>query len=289
MNVLVTGANGQLGNEMRLMAQNSSHHYIFTDVEELDITDFNAILQTVKEKEIQIIVNCAAYTNVDKAENDFDIANALNNIAVGRLANVAKAQNATLIHISTDYVFNGNNHIPYTEDDITDPIGVYGKTKLAGEETIKKVGCNYIILRTAWLYSKWGNNFVKTMLRLAKEKGELRVVSDQIGSPTYAGDLAKAIVAIVSDDNVMEKPGVYHYSNEGICSWYEFAREIMSAGGMECRVEPLTTEQYPTKAKRPAYSVLDKTKIKKSFSLEIPEWQEALTRCMYNLIPENRR
>lgn len=282
MNVLVTGANGQLGNEMRLMAQNSSYHYIFTDVEELDITDFNAILQTVKEKEIQIIVNCAAYTNVDKAENDFDIANALNNIAVGRLANVAKAQNATLIHISTDYVFNGNYHIPYTEDDITDPIGVYGKTKLAGEETIKKVGCNYIILRTAWLYSKWGNNFVKTMQKLTLEKDSLSVIFDQIGSPTYAKDLAHAISLII-ERNMLNQQGIYHYSNEGVCSWFDFAKEICELSGHNCNITPIHSQEYPSKVTRPHYSVLDKTKFKETFGIPVPYWKDSLKKCINEL------
>ncbi len=282
MNVLVTGANGQLGNEMRLMAQNSSHHYIFTDVEELDITDINDILQTVKEKEIQIIVNCAAYTNVDKAENDFDIANALNNIAVGRLANVAKAQNATLIHISTDYVFNGNNHIPYTEDDITDPIGVYGKTKLAGEETIKKVGCNYIILRTAWLYSKWGNNFVKTMQKLTLEKDSLSVIFDQIGSPTYAKDLAHAISLII-ERNMLNQQGIYHYSNEGVCSWFDFAKEICELSGHNCNITPIHSQDYPSKVTRPHYSVLDKTKFKETFGSPVPYWKDSLKKCINEL------
>ena len=282
MNVLVTGANGQLGNEMRLMAQNSSHHYILTDVEELDITDFNAILQTVKEKEIQIIVNCAAYTNVDKAENDFDIANALNNIAVGRLANAAKAQNATLIHISTDYVFNGNNHIPYTEDDITDPIGVYGKTKLAGEETIKKVGCNYIILRTAWLYSKWGNNFVKTMQKLTLEKDSLPVIFDQIGSPTYAKDLAHAISLII-ERNMLNQQGIYHYSNEGVCSWFDFAKEICELSGHNCNITPIHSQEYPSKVTRPHYSVLDKTKFKETFGIPVPYWKDSLKKCINEL------
>lgn len=282
MNVLVTGANGQLGNEMRLMAQNSSYHYIFTDVEELDITDFNAILQTVKEKEIQIIVNCAAYTNVDKAENDFDIANALNNIAVGRLANVAKAQNATLIHISTDYVFNGNNHIPYTEDDITDPIGVYGKTKLAGEETIKKVGCNYIILRTAWLYSKWGNNFVKTMQKLTLEKDSLSVIFDQICSPTYAKDLAHAISLII-ERNMLNQQGIYHYSNEGVCSWFDFAKEICELSGHNCNITPIHSQEYPSKVTRPHYSVLDKTKFKETFGIPVPYWKDSLKKCINEL------
>jgi dTDP-4-dehydrorhamnose reductase len=286
MNVLVTGANGQLGNEMRLMAQNSSYHYIFTDVEELDITDFNAILQTVKEKEIQIIVNCAAYTNVDKAENDFDIANALNNIAVGRLANVAKAQNATLIHISTDYVFNGNNHIPYTEDDITDPIGVYGKTKLAGEETIKKVGCNYIILRTAWLYSKWGNNFVKTMQKLTLEKDSLSVIFDQIGSPTYAKDLAHAISLII-ERNMLNQQGIYHYSNEGVCSWFDFAKEICELSGHNCNITPIHSQEYPSKVTRPHYSVLDKTKFKETFGIPVPYWKDSLKKCINELFSDN--
>lgn len=253
-----------------------------TDVEELDITDFNAILQTVKEKEIQIIVNCAAYTNVDKAENDFDIANALNNIAVGRLANAAKAQNATLIHISTDYVFNGNNHIPYTEDDITDPIGVYGKTKLAGEETIKKVGCNYIILRTAWLYSKWGNNFVKTMQKLTLEKDSLSVIFDQIGSPTYAKDLAHAISLII-ERNMLNQQGIYHYSNEGVCSWFDFAKEICELSGHNCNITPIHSQEYPSKVTRPHYSVLDKTKFKETFGIPVPYWKDSLKKCINEL------
>lgn len=288
-NILVTGANGQLGTALKRIGFTMLDDVFYTDLAELDITDREAVRRFVQLHEIDTIINCAAYTAVDKAEDEPEKAALINTEAVANLATVAYDEDCLLIHVSTDYVFDGTATEPYTEKSRVNPQSVYGRTKLAGEKAIAASHCLSVIIRTAWLYSEDGNNFVKTMLRLAKEKGELRVVSDQIGSPTYAGDLAKAIVAIVSDDNVMEKPGVYHYSNEGICSWYEFAREIMSVGGMECRVEPLTTEQYPTKAKRPAYSVLDKTKIKKSFSLEIPEWQEALTRCMYNLIPENRR
>lgn len=288
-NILVTGANGQLGMALRRIGFTMLDDVFYTDFAELDITDREAVRKFVQLNEIDTIVNCAAYTAVDKAEDEPEKAALANTEAVANLAAVAYDEDCLLVHISTDYVFDGTAAEPYTEKSRVNPQSVYGRTKLAGEKAIGSSHCLSVIVRTAWLYSEDGNNFVKTMLRLAKERGELKVVSDQIGSPTYAGDLAKAIVAIVGDDNVMEKPGIYHYSNGGICSWYEFAKEIVALSGMDCRVEPLTTEQYPAKAKRPAYSVLDKTKIRKEFGLEIPEWKEALARCIHNLMSENQQ
>ena len=276
MNVLVTGANGQLGNEMRLMAQNSSHHYIFTDVEELDITDFNAILQTVKEKEIQIIVNCAAYTNVDKAENDFDIANALNNIAVGRLANAAKAQNATLIHISTDYVFNGQGKRPWEPDDKREPLNVYGQTKYEGELAIEEHVKKFFTVRIAWVFGVNGKNFIKTMLNLGKTHDHLTVVNDQTGSPTYTYDLARLLVDMIQTD----KYGRYHATNEGICTWYEFACEIFKQAGMNVSVAPVSSDEYPAKAKRPSNSRMDKSKLTANGFTPLPTWQDALSRYL---------
>lgn len=286
-NILVTGANGQLGMELRKIGFTILDEVFYTDVAELDITDKEAIRKFVLQHEIDTIVNCAAYTAVDRAEDEPEKAELINVEAVKNLAKVAQAENCLLIHISTDYVFDGTAIEPYSEKSKMNPLGVYGRTKQAGERVIADSHCLSIIIRTAWLYSEYGNNFVKTMLRLAKERGELNVVSDQIGSPTYAADLAKAIVTIISDDNVIEKMGIYHYSNEGICSWYEFAKEIVRLGDITCHIEPLTTEQYPTRVKRPAYSVLDKTKIKREFGVEVPEWKEALARCMVCLKQEN--
>ncbi len=273
--ILVTGANGQLGNEMRRVAKSSNDRYIFTDVAELDITDFDAISAMITSEKVDVIVNCAAYTNVDKAEDDEAFANLLNNTAAGYLAKAAKECGATLIHISTDYVFDGTAHIPYTEDLPTKPIGVYGATKLAGEQSVENSGCNYIIIRTSWLYSKWGGNFVKTMQRLTAERDTLSVIFDQVGTPTYAGDLADAIAEIISSDQ-LDKSGTYHFSNEGVCSWYDFAQQICEMSGNECKINPIHSDEFPSKVTRPHYSVLDKTKIKTTFGIEIPHWTESL-------------
>lgn len=277
-NILVTGSSGQLGSELKKTGFTALDEVFFTDVADLDITDKKAIEEYVRRNDIDTIVNCAAYTAVDGAEDEPEKAALLNTEAVKNLAEVANREGCLLIHLSTDYVFDGTASEPYTEKSLTNPQSVYGRTKLAGEQAIKKTGCLAIIIRTAWLYSEFGHNFVKTMLRLAQEKGELKVVADQVGTPTYAADLAAAIVRIVADENVADKTGIYHFSNEGECSWFEFAREIVQQAGIEATVEPLTTEQYPTKAKRPAYSVLDKTKIKREFGVEVPEWKEALGR-----------
>lgn len=277
-NILVTGSSGQLGSELKKTGFTALDEVFFTDVADLDITDKKAIEEYVRRNDIDTIVNCAAYTAVDGAEDEPEKAALINTEAVKNLAEVANREGCLLIHVSTDYVFDGTASEPYTEKSLTNPQSVYGRTKLAGEQAIKKTGCLAIIIRTAWLYSEFGHNFVKTMLRLAQEKGELKVVADQVGTPTYAADLAAAIVRIVADENVADKTGIYHFSNEGECSWFEFAREIVQQAGIEATVEPLTTEQYPTKAKRPAYSVLDKTKIKREFGVEVPEWKEALGR-----------
>ncbi len=280
--ILVTGANGQLGNEMRRVAKSSSDRYIFTDVAELDITDYAAISKLISESGVDVIVNCAAYTNVDKAEDDEALANLLNNTAVGYLAMAAKVSDATLIHISTDYVFDGSAHTPYTEEQATHPIGVYGATKLAGEQSVIESGCNYIIIRTSWLYSQWGGNFVKTMQRLTAERESLSVIFDQIGTPTYAGDLADAINHIITTDQLSES-GRYHFSNEGVCSWYDFAHAICHKSGNSCKISPIHSDEYPAKVTRPHYSVLDKTEIKKVFGIEIPHWSESLDKCINEL------
>lgn len=286
MNVLITGAHGQLGNEMAQVSANSKDHYIFTDIDELDITDLDAILALVKEKQINVIVNCAAYTNVDKAEEEEKTADLINNVAVGYLAMAAKSVGATLIHVSTDYVFNGENNVPYTERDMTEPTGIYGKTKLAGENAVVNSGCNYIILRTAWLYSIWGNNFVKTMLRLTKEREVLSVIFDQIGTPTYAGDLADAIDWIIKRRMVDQK-GIYHFTNEGVCSWYDFTVAICQMGGNDCDVRPIHCDEYPSKVRRPHYSVLDKTRFRETFGYKIPHWAESLEKCINQLKATN--
>ncbi len=280
--ILVTGANGQLGREMQRVASSSSDRYIFTDVAELDIADYEAVLGVVASERVDVIVNCAAYTNVDKAEEDEAFADLLNNTAAGYLAKAAASTGATLIHISTDYVFDGSAHIPYTEEQPTRPIGVYGVTKLAGEISVAESGCNYIIIRTSWLYSAWGNNFVRTMQRLTSERDTLSVIFDQVGTPTYAGDLAEAIGAIISTDQ-LGKSGVYHFSNEGVCSWYDFAYAIAEKSGNECRILPIHSAEYPAKVTRPHYSVLDKTKIKETFGIEIPYWTASLDKCIKQL------
>ncbi len=280
--ILVTGANGQLGNEMQRVAKSSSDRYIFTDVGELDITDYDAITKLVRAEGVDVVVNCAAYTNVDKAEDDKALANLLNNTAAGYLAKAAKEGGATLIHISTDYVFDGTAHIPYLETEATNPIGVYGATKLAGEESVVESGCNYIIIRTSWLYSQWGGNFVKTMKYLTAQREELNVIFDQVGTPTYAGDLADAVGVVIATDQ-LGKSGIYHYSNEGVCSWYDFTQHICEMSGNECKISPIHSSEFPSKVTRPNYSVLDKTKIKTTFGLEIPYWTESLKKCINEL------
>ena len=281
-NILVTGANGQLGNEMRVVAaMQTDVVYHFTDVAELDICDQEAIERFVVEHAIDCIVNCAAYTNVNKAEEDTELCDKLNHQAPANLARVAAKHDAALIHVSTDYVFNGQHYKPYCEDDDTCPNSVYGATKLAGEEAITAICPNSVIIRTAWLYSTFGNNFVKTMLRLGAERDELGVVFDQVGTPTYARDLARAIQCIIYKGIV---PGIYHYSNEGVCSWYDFTKMIFALGGITtCALKPLHTEEYPTPAARPHYSVLDKTKIKQTYDIEVPYWVDSLRECIEQL------
>ncbi len=282
MNILITGANGQLGNEMRdLSAGHSQHSYFFTDVQELDICDEQGVRAYVKNHHIDLIVNCAAYTAVDKAEDNSDLCDKLNHLAPAYLADAAEACGASLIHISTDYVFDGTAHIPYTEDVEPCPNSVYGSTKLAGEQEVMRRCSRTMIIRTAWLYSEYGNNFVKTMLRLGRERETLGVVFDQIGTPTYAGDLAKAIYAAIEQGLV---PGIYHFSNEGVCSWYDFTVAIHRLAGITtCKVSPLHTDEYPAKAPRPHYSVLDKTKIKQTFGIDIPHWETSLENCLQKL------
>ena len=281
-NILITGANGQLGNEMRsLSAENLEYAYFFTDVAELDICNEQAILDFVKANQINVIVNCAAYTAVDKAEESVELCTKLNADAVGYLAKAAEANGAEFIQISTDYVFDGTAHIPYQETEPTCPNSVYGHTKLAGEQNALTLCTRSMVIRTAWLYSTFGNNFVKTMIRLGKEREALGVIFDQVGTPTYARDLARAIFAAIRQGVV---PGIYHFSNEGVCSWYDFTKAIHRLAGITtCQVKPLHTEEYPTPAKRPHYSVLDKTKIKKIYSIEIPYWMDSLESCIAEL------
>jgi len=282
MNILITGANGQLGNEMRdLSAGHPRHTYFFTDVHELDICDAEAVHAFVSNHAIDLIVNCAAYTAVDKAEDNPDLCDKLNHLAPAHLADAAEACGAALIHISTDYVFDGTAYVPYTEDALPCPNSVYGRTKLAGEEEVTRRCTRTMVIRTAWLYSEYGNNFVKTMLRLGRERAELGVVFDQIGTPTYAGDLARAIYAAIEQGVT---PGIYHFSNEGVCSWYDFTLAIHRLAGITtCKVSPLHTDEYPARAPRPHYSVLDKTKIKRTLGIDIPHWEESLARCVARL------
>ena len=282
MRILVTGADGQLGRSLQRAAVGAEDEYLFTDAAELDITDREAVVGYVAENRVDIIVNCAAYTNVEQAETQEVVAYELNATAVGYLAEAAKANDALLVHISTDYVFMGGCCAMLTEESHPQPLNAYGRTKLAGEEAVKASGCHHIILRTAWLYSEFGHNFVKTILRLTGETKVVRVVNDQLGTPTYAGDLAEAIVEIISARNFRE--GLYHYTNLGECSWWQFAREIARlAGHTECEITPCTTEEYGAQAPRPHYAVLDKTKFRRTFGLEIPEWRESLKKCIDEL------
>ncbi|WP_296005653.1 dTDP-4-dehydrorhamnose reductase [uncultured Alistipes sp.] len=285
MNILVTGANGQLGSSLRNAARNSNDNYLFTDVADLDITDPQAVEEMVAGNGIRVVINCAAYTNVDKAEDDRDFAEALNAGAVRNLARAVKANNGTLIHISTDYVFGGSlGNTPRTESEPANPTGVYGITKLHGEEALLSSGCSCLIFRTAWLYSQYGKNFVKTMLDLTATRPELKVVFDQAGTPTYAQDLADALVRIVADRKFEGREGIYHYSNEGVCSWYDFTKMIASlAGNASCIIRPCHSDEFPSKVVRPSYSVLDKTKFKETFGLEIPYWVDSLKTCIANL------
>lgn len=290
MNILVTGANGQLGNELRIVARGSNHRFVFTDVVDvpgqetvhLDITDLEAIRLLVKQEAIDVIVNCAAYTNVDKAETDAELAELLNAKAPQNLAVAMKEAGGLLVHISTDYVFGKELYnTPCREDMVGTPTGVYGLTKLHGEQNILASGCRYVIIRTAWLYSEFGKNFVKTMLGLTATRPELKVVFDQVGTPTYAYDLAEAIVRII------ERPveGIYHYSNEGVCSWFDFTKMIAEYSGQtQCNIQPCHSDEFPSPVKRPAFSVLDKTKIKETFGLQIPYWTDSLRKCIKNLL-----
>ena len=292
--ILVTGANGQLGSEIRHVARSSYDSYIFADVVMaegvesvyLDITDLDAVRTFVAENRINIIINCAAYTNVEKAEEDQERALLLNATAPANLARVMKEADGLLVHISTDYVFGGNaKSTPYDEECATAPTSVYGTTKLRGEEAIESSGCSYIIIRTAWLYSAYGNNFLKTMLRLTSERERISVVDDQIGTPTYAADLAATIIAIIESGKAEHNVGIYHFSNEGVCSWYDFAREIAHvAGNTHCEICPCLSSEYPSKVLRPAYSVLDKGKIRRTFGTTIPHWTASVERCINKLM-----
>jgi dTDP-4-dehydrorhamnose reductase len=282
MNILITGCNGQLGNEIQLLqTQYAQHTWFNTDVNELDITDKTAIERFVEENEIGGIVNCAAYTAVDKAESDPQLARKLNADAPAFLAEAVAKRGGWMVQVSTDYVFNGTKHTPYVETDEPCPNSVYGQTKLEGEQAVSKLCPNAMIIRTAWLYSEFGNNFVKTMIRLGREREQLGVIFDQVGTPTYAHDLATAIMTAI-DKGI--KPGVYHFSNEGVTSWYDFTKSIHRLAGINtCQVSPLHTAEYPTPASRPAYSVLDKTKIKDAYGIEIPHWEESLAKCIAKL------
>lgn len=296
MNILVTGANGQLGNEMRIVTKGSKDNYIFTDVVEvdgqkttiLDITDLEAICKMVRENDVKVIVNCAAWTNVDGAEapEKYDLVELLNAKAPENLAIAMKEVNGLLVHISTDYVFGGDPYnTPCKEDQKGTPTGVYGLTKLHGEQNIQNTGVNYLIFRTAWLYSEFGKNFVKTMLNLTATKPQLKVVFDQVGTPTYAYDLAAAIFDIIENRKYEGNIGIYHYSNEGVCSWFDFTKMIAEyAGQTACDVQPCHSDEFPSPVKRPAFSVLDKTKVKETFGVTVPYWTDSLKKCMTNLM-----
>lgn len=289
MNILVTGANGQLGNEIQIASEKSADNYIFTDVCEgykhLDITDLEAVRQEVRNNKIKCIINCAAWTNVDKAETAGAIVETLNATAPENLAIAMKEAGGLLVHISTDYVFGAEPYNkPCKEDQKGTPTGVYGMTKLQGEQKIIASGADHIIIRTAWLYSEYGRNFLKTMLNLTATKPQLKVVFDQCGTPTYAGDLAEAIVYIVENRKYEGHSGVYHYSNEGVCSWYDFTKMIAEmAGNTSCEILPCHSEEFPSPVVRPAYSVLDKTKIKETFNIKIPYWTDSLKKCLSNM------
>lgn len=286
-NILVTGAYGQLGNEVRILSANyPEYNFMFTDVDSLDITDKNELIDFVTGNDIRYIINCAAYTAVDKAEDDTELCEKINAAAVKNLGLAAAEAGAGIIHVSTDYVFDGTSCRPYSEDMPTKPCSVYGKTKLKGEKNLLKVCPNAIVIRTAWLYSPFGNNFVKTMIKLGSERESLNVIFDQVGTPTYALDLADAILKAMDQtiDTDHEKGGIYHFSNEGVCSWYDFTIKIHEIAGINtCKVNPIETKDYPTKAARPHYSVLNKSKIKQTFNITIPHWEASLKDCIKEL------
>lgn len=290
MNILVTGANGQLGNEIQLIAKNSNDNYIFTDVcdgySKLDITNIEDLRKTIAENSIECIINCAAWTNVDAAENAGEIVETLNATAPKNLAIVMKEVGGLLVHVSTDYVFGGDPYnVPCKEDQKGTPTGVYGLTKLHGEQNIQNSGAKYIIVRTSWLYSEYGKNFVKTMMNLTATKPELKVVFDQCGTPTYAGDLASVIFDIVENRKYEGNDGIYHFSNEGVCSWYDFTIKIAElAGNTKCDIQPCHSDEFPSPVKRPSYSVLDKTKLKETFGIKIPYWTDSLKKCIGNML-----
>ena len=276
-NILITGGNGQLGSELREIVPNyQDYNFLFTDVKELDITNHTTVAAFIEKNNITVIINCAAYTAVDKAESEPELADAINHLAVANFAQIAKDKNIKLIHISTDYVFDGTNHKPYVETDTPNPQSVYGKTKLDGELAMQQINpANSIIIRTSWVYSKFGNNFVKTMLRLVETRDEISVVADQVGTPTNAADLAKAILNILPQIK-NETVELFHYSNEGVCSWYDFAKAIFEIKGLPIKVNPIESKQYPTPAARPFYSVLNKSKIKRDSQIQIPDWRGSL-------------
>jgi len=285
MTILVTGANGQLGTHIRLCSAQSRHKYIYTDVDSLNITDPDVVRQYVVNNCVDTVVNCAAYTNVDRAESDEETANKVNHLAVGYLAEAMAEVSGLLVHVSTDYVFGGNlNNTPCGEDAKPNPTGVYGRTKLLGEQAVTVSGCRSLIFRTAWLYSEYGKNFCKTMLALTATKPSINVVFDQVGTPTYAGDLAAAIVSILENELVEGNEGLYHYSNEGVCSWYDFAKEIArQSGHATCDIQPCHSDEFPSPVVRPSYSVLDKTKFKQTFGIHIPYWMDSLEVCLHNM------
>ena len=285
MKVLITGSNGQLGSEILQLVDKYDHfEFIFKDLPDLDICDEKAINDFIKVQNIGVVINCAAYTAVDKAEKDNEAAELVNSVGVSNIVKALEKIKSKLIHISTDYVFNGNNSEPYKESDPVSPIGVYAETKRAGELAVINSDIDAIVIRTSWLYSAYGNNFVKTMLRLGREKESLNIISDQIGTPTHAKDLAKTCLDILSkSERLSKKRKIYHYSNEGVASWYDFAISIMDLARLNCKVKPIETKDYPTLAKRPHYSVLNKAKIKEDFKVEIPHWRESLKECLNRL------
>lgn len=290
MNILVTGANGQLGNEIQLISKNSKDNYIFTDVcdgyRKLDITNIDDIRKAVAENSIECIINCAAWTNVDSAETAGEIVETLNAKAPENLAIAMKEVGGLVVHVSTDYIFGGDPYnVPCKEDQKGTPTGVYGLTKLHGEQNIQNSGAKYIIIRTSWLYSEYGKNFVKTMMNLTSTKPTLKVVFDQCGTPTYAGDLAAVIFDIVENRKYEGNDGIYHFSNEGVCSWYDFTKNIAEiAGNTACDIQPCHSDEFPSAVKRPSYSVLDKTKLKETFGIKIPYWTDSLKKCMSNML-----